>query len=330
MIGAVVGSIVETSGSTIYNYKLTRKTLMIMALYEAIKNKSIYDKSNFIDNLFKWCTSYGKCIDQIIISGLVIGWYARDLKEIKDLSNELSQLTNVNKEENKDMLVLSKCIYYARNKMCKDDLKIFVDKSYSESFGYSRYRNIIIQAIQILLLSVDFEDALKLSLGKSDKILKVIVGGLAEAYYKHIDLKLIKKVYEVLPDEMYLSKPKKTFIEMLELKLERLTLSQQVNEETKVISITEDNELSFIYGDSIEAMCNYISLVIFEDTDIDEVFSLNTVDKLNEYVKANSLNYTFKYIDSIEEAIGKYKRTYNLYTNNLVDILNQKYTKRFE
>lgn len=110
-------------------------------------------------------------------------------------------------------MAVSMCIYMAKNKKTKEQIKNVVESSIGYDLNFdlndlqnnykftSKAKDSIPQAIYCFLISDSFEDAIRkaISIGGDSDTIAAITGSIAEAYYG-IDYNLIKEVEKYLPE----------------------------------------------------------------------------------------------------------------------------------
>jgi len=110
-------------------------------------------------------------------------------------------------------MAVSMCIYMAKNKKSKDQIKNVIEKSIGYDLNFdlndlqknykftSKAKDSVPQAIYCFLVSDNFEDAIRkaISIGGDSDTIAAITGSIAEAYYG-IDKKLIKETEKYLPE----------------------------------------------------------------------------------------------------------------------------------
>ena len=110
-------------------------------------------------------------------------------------------------------LTVSMCIFLAKNKISKKEIKLYIESKYGYDLNFnleelqmnykfsSKTKNSVPQAIFCFLESNDFEDAIRkaISIGGDSDTIAAITGSIAEAYYG-IDKELIKETEKYLPE----------------------------------------------------------------------------------------------------------------------------------
>ena len=138
-----------------------------------------------------------------------VAWVAKDLDELKVLSDTITKITHNHPEGMKGALVVSTCIYMALHNKTKEEIKEYAVSQYPEisSFDYENLRKnydfydtcqmSVPQAIYCFLISSDFHDCAKttISIGGDCDTTAAMSCAIAEAYYgvSHNDYNLVKK-----------------------------------------------------------------------------------------------------------------------------------------
>ena len=242
IIGDTVGSVYEFDNHRTKDIDLinefsepTDDTMMTLAVAE-ICQKRLYDnKDAVIDTFKKWGRAYphagyGGRFRQWLFTDSreaynsygngsamrisPVGWYARNEEEVKYIARKVTEVTHNHEEGLKGAEVVAMCIYYARIGKSKEFIKEYVEKYYNLDFDYEDLKKnyhfnetcqeSIPQAIYCFLISEDFEDCLRttISIGGDCDTTAAISCAIAEAYYKEMDNKLVKKVLSRLPDKV--------------------------------------------------------------------------------------------------------------------------------
>ena len=142
------------------------------------------------------------------------GHIASSLKEALDLARTCAAVTHNHPEGIKGALATTACIYLAKNKTSKDEIKKYVEDNYYElNFTIDEIRDTyrfnetcqgsVPQAIECFLESESYIDAIRncISIGGDCDTTGAICGSIAEAYYG-IDDELIKKALEYIPNDL--------------------------------------------------------------------------------------------------------------------------------
>lgn len=143
-----------------------------------------------------------------------IGYLFDDINTIK----EEVHLATIPSHNNKEAILCAEsvavCIYLARKKYSKEEIKNYIEKNYfSLDFNLedlqrnykfsSKSIDSVPQAIYCFIISNDFEDAIRkaLSIGGDSDTIACITGGISEAYYG-IPKKLKEEVEKYIPEHI--------------------------------------------------------------------------------------------------------------------------------
>lgn len=151
----------------------------------------------------------------------VIGWYAKDIDELKDLVDKAISPTHNTYEAKVGAEVVALSVFFMKNGRSKDELKNYLDYTYDyyldqkiellrNSYEFTNdTKETVRPAIIAFLQSESFEDALRnaVSLGGDSDTIANITCSIAEAYYKDIPEDILSKAKSYLP---------KKFINLLE------------------------------------------------------------------------------------------------------------------
>lgn len=139
--------------------------------------------------------------------------YFDDLKEIIDNTRKATSTSHNHIESHQATEMVSCCIYFAKQKRCKEYIKSYIETNYDCNLNFnldelqrtykftSKAKDSVPQAIFCFLESNSFEDAIRkaISIGGDSDTIAAITGSIAEVYYG-IDKDLIKKVEPYLPE----------------------------------------------------------------------------------------------------------------------------------
>lgn len=141
----------------------------------------------------KPCNSFGNGSAMRVSA---VGWAAKTLKEVKELSRTVTEITHNHPEGIKGAEAVSVCIFLARKGYSLTKIHNYVEKNYYPlDFTLDEIRDdyrfdttcqgSVPQAITAFLESNSFEDALRnaISIGGDSDTLGAITGSIAEAYY---------------------------------------------------------------------------------------------------------------------------------------------------
>ena len=124
-----------------------------------------------------------------------IPYFAKSLKDVKDLTKTVTNITHNHPEGLKGAEVVACCIWYALNGYNKDYIKAFVENYYDLNFNYDTLlksyvhdescQNSVPQSIYAFLISNSYEDAIRtaISMGGDADTMACIAGSIAAAYY---------------------------------------------------------------------------------------------------------------------------------------------------
>ena len=145
-----------------------------------------------------------------------VAWAAKDLDDLKYLSDTVTKITHNHPEGMKGALVTATCIYMAIHGSSKDEIREYAVSQYPEiaSFDYEELKktyyhaeeicqNTVPQAIYCFLISSDFHDCAKttISIGGDCDTTAAISCAIAEAFYG-VSSDDFKSVKSFLPCEM--------------------------------------------------------------------------------------------------------------------------------
>ncbi len=222
MLGAIIGDVVG-SRFEFHNYRnkdfelftsrcfFTDDTVMTAAVANALINhkdmaKELqkygrkYEDRGYGGRFARWLytdnpkpyNSYGNGAAMRISA---VGWLANNESEVKALAKQATEVTHNHPEGLKGAEVTAMCIYLARHKASKKDIKEYVSKNYDINFNYEELvkhyqfnetcQDSVPQAIYCFLISNSFEDCLRtvISIGGDSDTLGAIACSVAEAYY---------------------------------------------------------------------------------------------------------------------------------------------------
>lgn len=140
-----------------------------------------------------------------------VGWAARSMDEVKDLSYAVTAVTHNHAEGIKGAEATAVAVYMAKNGYDKKTIKSFIDSNYylmnftldgiRESYSFNETcQQTVPQALMAFFESVSFEDAIRnaISIGGDSDTIAAITGGVAEAYYKAIPRRFKAEAYKRL------------------------------------------------------------------------------------------------------------------------------------
>ena len=145
-----------------------------------------------------------------------VGCYYDTMGEVLTKAEESAAVTHNHPEGIKGAKATAASIYLAKTGSSKQEIKEYIEAS----FGYNLKDSLdsirswytfdvscqgsVPQAIICFLESDSYEDAVRnaISIGGDSDTIACITGGIAEAYYKEIPEYIVKRVKEILPDDM--------------------------------------------------------------------------------------------------------------------------------
>jgi len=225
MRGAIIGDIV---GSTYeFGHRVTSKefelfpqgskftddTVLTIAVYDSLKNNiplgqsfmkwiERYPDRGYGGMFFNWILSknkqpYGSKGNGAGMRVSSVGWMFNTEEEVLREAKRVSEITHDHIEGIQSAQAVAMCIYLARNKKSKEDIKKYIEKRFSYDLSktvdtirdeYVRSElaiDTIPQSIVCFLDSNSFEDSIRnaISLGGDADTLACITGSISEAYY---------------------------------------------------------------------------------------------------------------------------------------------------
>ena len=166
IIGDTVGSVYEfhnirTKDFNILNERarFTDDTVCTIAFMDYFLHAEKYDEKTATEYLHKWTRKYphrgygGKFLMWVLSDNpkpynsfgngsamriSSVAWVAKDLDELKKLSDTVTSITHNHQEGMKGALVIATCIFMARNGATKEEIKEYAIKQYPE-IGFYDY-----------------------------------------------------------------------------------------------------------------------------------------------------------------------------------------------
>jgi type I restriction enzyme M protein len=142
------------------------------------------------------------------------GWLGNSIEEVTELATYSAEVTHNHPEGIKGAVATAICIYLARQKLPKEEIREYISKNfYSLDFTLDEIRDsymfneicqdTVPQAIEAFLEGNDFEDAIRnaISIGGDSDTIGAITGSIAEAYWG-IPEEIKKYVLFFLPIEL--------------------------------------------------------------------------------------------------------------------------------
>ena len=246
IIGDVVGSAYEFANVKYKNFKMitnrtnfTDDTVCTVAFMDYFLHATKRNEETAVEYLHKWTNKYpnagyGGRFRQWVHSSepkpygsygngsamriSSVGWVAKDLEELRYLSNTITRITHNHPEGMKGALVVATCIFMAKKGSSKEEIKKYASSQYPEieKFDYEELRKnyrfnetcqeSVPQAIYCFLISQSFVDCLKttVSIGGDCDTTAAMSCAIAEAYYDIVPAVLVNAIREKIPLEMLL------------------------------------------------------------------------------------------------------------------------------
>ena len=323
IIGDLIGSTYEETNTNTKDFplftsksRISDDSIMTLAIADIIQKNSIYDKDEIIDTFKAWAMAYpdrgyGVRFANWVFSNAKepyysmgngaamrispVGWYARSLSEVKDYSKRITEVTHNHPDAIKAAEVVASLIYYARRGKSKQFLKEYIEKYYDIDFDYEDLKNnytfdatcegSVPQALYCFLISESFIDCLRtsISIGGDSDTIPCIACSIAEAYYKHINPAIIKKMYEYLPQGD--PNPYDVIIQFLYDMEDDYVTSEVLTSKHHIIYVLENGVGFYGHARRIIVLKDYI------------------IERLNRvcFNKMNTVKRMLKYINSYED-----------------------------
>jgi ADP-ribosyl-[dinitrogen reductase] hydrolase len=243
MKGAIIGDIIGSTHE--FLHKVTTKdfeffpihstftddTVLTVAVYDSLKNNIPYDKAfmKWIEKypnrgyggmFWGWITSkekkpYGSKGNGAGMRVSAIGWLFDTEEDVLREAKKSAEITHDHVEGIESAQAVAMCIYLARNKKSKEDIREYIEgkfkynlsRPFREVWSNYKYSELAIDTIpyslQCFLDSNSFEDSIRnaVSLGGDADTLAAITGSISEAYYG-LDENLWNQAKRYLPDDM--------------------------------------------------------------------------------------------------------------------------------
>ena len=201
---------IAVANALLNNYPFDLSKEGIEKLKEDVKDSLInfvykYPDRGYGGNFYKWVfddvrhkpyNSYGNGSAMRVSC---VGWLANSEEEVKTLARITAEPTHNHIEGIKGAEAIAMCIYMARNKRSKQEIKEYISDNYYPEIAYMNYRDLVKynkfdctcqgsvpEAIYCFLISKGFEDTLRIavSIGDDSDTIACMAGSIAEAYYK--------------------------------------------------------------------------------------------------------------------------------------------------
>lgn len=347
IIGDLIGSTYEANNTSTKDFKLftsssciTDDSIMTLAVADIIQRELIYDKDAMIDTFKDWFISYpdrqyGHAFSNWAISSdrkpyysmgngaamriSPVGWYASNRQEVKDWSRRITSVTHNHPDAIKAAEVVAMCIYYARRGKSKEYIKRYISKYYDIDFDYEDLvesysfdctcEGSVPQALYCFLISKSFLDCLRtsISIGGDSDTIACIACSIAEAYYKHINLNIVKEMLEYIPEG--LPNPMDV-ISKFSYDLEDDYVTSEVLSDKHYVLYVEEDETGF-YGHSKR-------LIVLKDYVIKrlELAGFNKMRTVRKMVRnINDFNSFKAVIEELNSITDGYNLKFRIYRN---------------
>lgn len=148
----------------------------------------------------------------------VIGWYASDMEELRDLIHNAIMPTHNDKRAIIASEIVAVSIFLLKNNYTKEQLISYIEKeydynlheemkSYKNKYTYtSDSKETVRPALVAFIKSTSYEDSIRnaVSFGGDTDTITTINSSIAEAYYKEIPRDILNNAIKFLPDEFLL------------------------------------------------------------------------------------------------------------------------------
>lgn len=145
-----------------------------------------------------------------------IGFACRTLKEVSDEAYNCASVSHNHPDGIKGAVAIAVSVFLARNGRTKDEIRDYIESTFSydlhrqidhirPDYYYDRSSEASVpESIIAFLDSTDYENAIRLaiSLGGDSGRLACLTGGIAQAFYKEVPVKITNYVIEQLPHQM--------------------------------------------------------------------------------------------------------------------------------
>ncbi|GAB4294900.1 MAG: ADP-ribosylglycohydrolase family protein [Marinilabiliales bacterium] len=236
--GDIIGSVYEWHNIKTVDFPLfsnfsrfTDDTVLTVAVANAIlqnadygvmikKYARKYPKAGYGGNFKKWFKSdnmqaYNSYGNGSAMRVSPVGFAFDTIEDTLNQAKLSAEVTHNHPEGIKGAQAVAAAIFYARNGKSKQQIKNYIiDKfAYNLDFKIDEIRpkykfdvscqGSVPQAIVAFLESKDYENAVRLavSIGGDSDTIACIAGSIASAFYKDIPQHIIKKVYDIIPNE---------------------------------------------------------------------------------------------------------------------------------
>jgi ADP-ribosylglycohydrolase len=144
-----------------------------------------------------------------------IGWAFNSIEEVLKVSKDSALCTHNHKEGIKGAQAIASCIFLARKRASKEEIKCFIENSFGYNINISMRemargytwnatcQQTVPQAIVSFLESKNFEDCIRnaVSLGGDSDTIACMAGSISEAFWG-IPVEIANQAYRFLPPEL--------------------------------------------------------------------------------------------------------------------------------
>ena len=278
IIGDIIGSTYEFSNKVTskefelfpYGSTFTDDTVLTIAVYDSLKNSipleqsfmkwiEKYPNRGYGGMFFKWIVSkkkepYGSKGNGAGMRVSSVGWLFNTEEDVLIEAKRVSEITHDHIEGIESAQAVAMCIYLARNKKSKEEIREYIESKFkyvlSKSVddirkGYIRSElaiDTIPQSIICFLESDSFEDSIRnaISLGGDADTLAAITGSISEAYYG-LDEELWSKAKLYVPNDMLeLLEEENVYIDVFGILLEDVLISREKAFQRGRVSFTNE------------------------------------------------------------------------------------------
>lgn len=176
-----------------------------------------------------------------------IGWLYNSVEEVLYQAKLSAEISHSHPEGIKGAQAIAGAIFLARTGQPKEAIKRWIEVEFgynlnntvanlqqtyaNGNFDYESCQDSVPQAILCFFESSDFESAIRLavSIGGDSDTIACMTGGIAEAFYKRIDKRLLNDIWDRIPLDMMLVID--GFIEQTKMKIDYRTTLKYCNQQ---------------------------------------------------------------------------------------------------
>ena len=282
MKGAIIGDIIGSTHEFAYKVSdkdfelfpsgstFTDDTVLTIAVYDSLKNNMPLEESlmkwinkypdrGYGGMFFQWILSkekkpYGSKGNGAAMRVSPVGWLFNTEEDVLREAKRVSEITHNHIEGIETAQAVAMCIYLARNKNSKEDIKKYIEERFKydlsktveqvrETYKYSELGiDTVPQSIICFLDSNTFEESIRnaVYLGGDADTLAAITGSIAEAFYG-LDEEIWSNAKLFLPkDILDLLEEEDPYIDKFGILLEDVLISRDKAYEKGNVSFTND------------------------------------------------------------------------------------------